>query len=738
MKVLHLISGGDSGGARTHVHLLLKHLNREHEVTLVCFMRGPFSEGAEALGIPTVVIEGKGLFGALRELRRLVEETGCQLIHCHGSRGNLMGALLKPLCRLPVISTVHSDPKLDYLGRPLARVTYGTLNAFALRRMDYYVGISDAMRSLLISRGFDANRIFVLYNGVDFEDVEPAVPGERERYFSRVGLRADETNVVVGIGARLDPVKDLATLLRGFQMAYAKRPELRLLIAGDGPEKENLQALAAELGIADAVCFAGWQTDMPLFYRSIDINTLTSLSETFSYAVTEGARERVPVVSTRVGGLPKLILPDETGYLFPPGDAEALSKYLEKLAGDAALRKRLGDALYEKASREYSAVATAKTQAKIYEHVLAALGRERDGVLICGAYGMHNAGDEAVLDAILADMRSIDPSMPVTVMSRDPAETRVMHDVHAIHSFNLFRFRRIMRRSVLYINGGGSLIQDITSCRSLWYYLYTLAAAKKRGCKVMMYGCGIGPVNGHLNRTLAGRIISRNVDAVTLREEHSREVLRELGVEGPEILVASEPALSLAPAPEAETDMLLRACGLEPGQRYFCICIRRWPGVRQRIPLFAAAAEYARSKYGMAPVLLTANLQQDDDSARRLREAIHGPSVLVYRPMSSGQLIGFLSRMTVVLTMRLHPLIFATSQSVPSIGVSYDPKVTAFLDYISQRNCVDFDELRSPDQLEALIDAAANADRETLREATARIREVERRSIETARRLLNL
>ena len=140
MKVLHLISGGDSGGARTHVHLLLKHLNRDHEATLVCFMDGTFARDAISLGIPTVIIQ-KNIFSTLWELRALVRKTGAQLIHCHGSRGNLMGVLLRPLVHLPVITTVHSDPRLDYLGRPLARVTYGTLNALALRRMDYYIGV---------------------------------------------------------------------------------------------------------------------------------------------------------------------------------------------------------------------------------------------------------------------------------------------------------------------------------------------------------------------------------------------------------------------------------------------------------------------------------------------------------------------------------------------------------------------------------------------------------------------
>ncbi len=145
----------------------------------------------------------------------------------------------------------------------------------------------------------------------------------------------------------------------------------------------------------------------------------------------------------------------------------------------------------------------------------------RSGVLICGAYGMSNAGDEAILEAVLGEMRSIDPDMPITVLSRTPAATAEKHGVRSLHMFDLFGFLRVMKSCRLYINGGGSLIQDVTSSRSLWYYLYTLAAAKRRGCRVLMYGCGIGPVRRGINRALTGRVINRYVDAITLREENS-------------------------------------------------------------------------------------------------------------------------------------------------------------------------------------------------------------------------
>lgn len=177
----------------------------------------------------------------------MIREGGYQLIHCHGARGNMMGALLRRSTGLPVVTTVHSDYRLDYLGRPLSRLTYGTINTIALRRLDYRIGVSDAMTDLLIKRGFDPDRLFTIYNGIDFTPRTPAL--SREEYFRSVGLEADGDSVVVGIAARLNPVKDIATLVRGFAKAHQECPSLRLLIAGDGEQMSMLKGLAAELGV---------------------------------------------------------------------------------------------------------------------------------------------------------------------------------------------------------------------------------------------------------------------------------------------------------------------------------------------------------------------------------------------------------------------------------------------------------------------------------------------------------
>ena len=739
MKVIHLISGGDSGGAKTHVLSLLQNLNKTITAQLVCFRDGPFAEEARQMGIPTMIFGGNNVFRTRRKLAAYIKEGGYELIHCHGSRANMIGAMLRRPTGLPVVTTVHSDYRLDYMGRPFSHLTFGTINALALRKLDYRIGVSDAMVDLLISRGFPPDRFYAIYNGIDF--TPPPPQGDRLAYLRGLGANVDGDSVVVGIAARLNPVKDMSTLIRGFAAGYAQCPRLRLVIAGEGPEKDKLAALARELGVQEQVCFAGWISGgMDPFYAALDINALTSLSETFPYALTDGTRFHLATVATAVGGIPYLIDQDVNGYLFQPGDWQALGGYLAALGNDDDLRHRLGEKLYEKAAARFSIQRTVSTQLQIYASILRRHQRPaaaRDGVVICGAYGRGNAGDDAILEAILQEMRSIDPDMPITVLSKDPKSTRLTYRVRAVHRSNLLAWHTAMSSSRLYINGGGSLIQDVTSRRSLWFYLANIRAAKRAGCRVQMYGCGIGPVIRESHRRLTARIINQSVDAITLREPDSLEELRSIGVTTPEILLTADPALTLPRAPEDGTDSLLLRSGIPPHGNYLCFALRRWKGFEEKAPLFRAAAEYAYRTYGLTPVFLAAEKHQDPGAGQLAARGLTIPHYFLNDPGGAGTIIGTLSRMRAVVAMRLHALIFAAGQGTPLAGVVYDPKVSAFLRYIGQEQFVDLADL-TEEALRSMIDQCmVQAEHpEAQAAAVRRLQDMEHKNVEVARRLL--
>lgn len=361
--------------------------------------------------------------------------------------------------------------------------------------------------------------------------------------------------------------------------------------------------------------------------------------------------------------------------------------------------------------------------------------KNRRGVLICGAYGHGNSGDDAILEAIVQEMREIDPDMPIWALSRTPKETRLRFGINAVHHFNVFGFLRVMRKTRLYLSGGGSLIQDATSRRSLWYYLTSIKLAKICGNLVAMYGCGIGPIHYKGGRSHTRRVLNKYVDIITLREDSSLEELKKLGVDRPEIISSSDPVLALSSAPEEDVFAAMKAHGMDPDGRYLCLALRDWKGFAAKAPIFAAAANRAYEEHNLTPVFVAINHRSDGDAADTVIPMLRVPYHVIHEPLNSGIAIGLMSRMTVVLAMRLHGLVFAASRGAPLIGVDYDPKVTAFLRYAGQDMYVPFLNMDET-TLNGYIDRAVTVGKSGVYEQnTRRLMELERRNVEAARRL---
>ena len=704
MKIMHLISGGDVGGAKTHVIGLLEELSKHNEVELVCFVDGPFAREALEKGINTRVLKKRSLFHVARNLKKYLKNKRFDILHCHGSKANVVSVLMgRASC--PVLSTIHSDPRLDYMGRPAANWTIGLLNRVALRIRDGWVAVSDAMKERMEERGYDGGRMHTIYNGVGFPKKLPHLP--RQEYLKSLGLDWDERCVIYGIAARIDPVKDMTTLVKAFSKTVAACPNARLLIAGIGDQEQEIRALAAEACPEGTVHFAGWVSDMNSFYHALDVNMLTSISETFSYAITEGARMHCATICTPVGGLPKVVIDDETGYLVAVGDVQQMAERMIALARDPKLRARLGSAIYEKVKAEFSVEAMGKRQEEIYRSVLNRHRREaegRYGAVICGAYGKGNAGDDAILVCMIRQLRQQDPDLPITVMTRKPRQTAVQTGVSTVHIFNTLAAGRVMKRSQLYISGGGSLIQNVTSNRSLQYYLYSIRQAKRLGCKVMMYGCGIGPVNGEKYRARAAKVLEEHVDLIALRDRESLETLRGFGVHTPRVRVTADPAL-LMEGDDAAAGRFLSRSGLNPDGHYSLFVLRPWDGTQEKLSAICAAADYGWERYGLAPLFYTLEPGRDDEITRTAASMVKAPCQIL-PPVADGKaLCGLMGRMELVVSMRLHALVFACARQARVAAISYDPKVSGFMGYLGSECCVELHQV-TENAMRDLIDHA--------------------------------
>ena len=737
MKIMHVAGGGDRGGAKPHILSLCSRLKESNELRLFSLRKGEFSDEAQAAGIDTTTIYSRFV---LKDYIRLIRETRKwkpDIVHCHGAKANTAGVLLKLFCRSTIVTTVHSDYRLDYMHSFLRRNTIGRLNAAALRAFDYYVTVSDTFRNMLIKRGFSPLKIMTIYNGLDFSQKTP--PFDRAEYLRSAGIDYQEGDVVLGIPARLNPVKDLSTLLRAFAKARAENPRLKLMIGGDGEERDKLTELSKTLGISDSVSFLGWVSDVPRFFAACDIDVLCSISESFPYSVLEGIREGCAVITSDVGGMKKLITHGEDGYIFEPRDVDTFAKYILDLSQNEARRREFARKLYEKASVTYSLDGMAKRQYEIYEKICACelrrKTRRRDGVLICGAYGRGNAGDEAILKAILNAMRQIDPLLPLTVMTRKPAETEQLHGVRAIYTFNFFDFLRVMRRSSLFINGGGSLIQDITSSRSLYFYLFTIWAARHLGCKVLMYGCGIGHVSRRRNRRIAARILDKNANIITLRDEISRRELSDMGVTRPDIRLSADPAMSLSPLPVQDADAFLERSGIPADGRYLCFSLRTWRDF-ESFDIFARAADYAHEKYGVTALFLPIELPRDVVPSTRAAEAMRSPYYMVDTPRDVELTIALLQKMQAVCAMRLHALVFSAAAGVPFIATSYDIKVNGFMEYVGCDACCNLKDLTAEWLCSAIDAVFSPQNRAAGQGISQRLFELEQENVRAARQLL--
>lgn len=740
LRVMHVMGGGDVGGAKTHIMNMVTGLAARNEVMLLSFRAGPFADEARERGIDVRVIERHNPFRAARAMRALVDEFRPDIIHCHGGRANLMGAMVRSSRHVPVLTTVHSDYQLDYLGNPFKQHTFGMANAVALRFLDYYQPVADRMARTLIERGFDPERIVTIYNGMEFR--QPEGEFDRAAYLKEhFGAEIEPGDVLCGIAARLTAVKDIATAVRGFAAALRHAPQLRLFIAGDGEDADMLRRLCAQLGVAARVTFCGWVAPVEPFFRAMDINLLSSVSETFPYSILEGVCAGCATICSDVGGMPELIDTGENGYIFPVGDHAQLAKYMVRLANDETLRRSFAEALYAKASRDFSKDKMCQRQEDNYRHLLTRFHRdknERESIVICGAYGRGNAGDDAILKAIVQEMRALDPNRTICVMSRRPKETRLVYRTGAVYTFNVFCVLRRFRRAALYINGGGSLMQDVTSTRSLWYYCYTLRAAKRRGCKVMMYGCGIGPINRAGNRKMAARIIDASVDRITLRDDNSREALARMQVTRPDIRVSADPTIILDPAPREVVNLALERCGIDPAGRYIGFGLRDWKGLESALPEIAAAARYAYHTHGLTPVFVPIEFPSDLIPAERVGVLLDCPWHAVRTRLPIETTIGILARMETVVGIRLHSLMFSAGQGVPVVGISYDIKVDGFLQYIGSRTCLPLRSVKA-DELCRLIDECVSGALDgEVRRTAGMLREREHENVRGAAQLLGM
>jgi len=313
--------------------------------------------------------------------------------------------------------------------------------------------------------------------------------------------------------------------------------------------------------------------------------------------------------------------------------------------------------------------------------------------LLSGYYGYGNAGDEAVLAGLIAGFRAAASAdnLEITALSGNVNETRKAHGIGAVDRYRPTLLLPAIARCDVFLSGGGSLLQDVSSAHSIFYYLGIVKMAQMLGKKTMFIAQGIGPLNLPRSRKLVAAVANK-LDAVTVRDPASAQLLREIGVTRPPIEITADPAL------------LLSAPGVPRSGNSFGVALRPWHGQDNLGAQVAAAC--INSLGGQKPLLLPMQDASDRPLAEQFSEGWLGqPSAATLCSTTDGlnPLLSIIAGCDMMVGMRLHALILAAAAGVPSVALSYDPKVAAFMQASGQSDAVY--DLNTPDfnALQALL-----------------------------------
>ncbi|HBX75270.1 MAG TPA: polysaccharide pyruvyl transferase CsaB [Acidaminococcaceae bacterium] len=302
-------------------------------------------------------------------------------------------------------------------------------------------------------------------------------------------------------------------------------------------------------------------------------------------------------------------------------------------------------------------------------------------IVISGYYGFNNAGDEALLTAILASLRAVEPKADITVISGNPGNTIAKHQVKSLYRFAAVRLLRAIGEADLVISGGGSLLQDVTSMRSLLYYLSIIAAAKWKGRKVMLFAQGIGPIRNRFMRVLT-RMVVNKADLITVRDRDSAEELERMGVSAVKVDVTADPVLMLNPESRVAGKTILKEAGLDPYKPIIGVSVRVWPDNQRCLKQLAAALGTLSEKYNAQIAILPLQVSMDLKDSQLLQSYlpdIRNKVTLLQGDYSTEEFLSIIGSFRLLIGMRLHALIFAAVMKVPLMAISYDPKVDSFL-----------------------------------------------------------
>lgn len=366
MSLFHIDAGTEwRGGQRQSLFLVRELIKRGYPVEFVVQPGSPLEDKAVEAGLPVLPLRMRSEFDPLAVFRlaRRMKKSRCRLAHFHDAHGLAVGSAAARRAGVPlrIISR-----RVDFPVKSRRKYT---------QEIDAIIAISEGVRKVLLASGIPPSLVQVIPSGIDFSPFEGVEPRDfLRREFS---FAADE--YLVGIVAALEDHKGHTYLLQASKIVKEQAPKVRFIVVGTGSLKMELDRQTRELGVEDIVFFLGFREDVPRILASLDAFVLSSHHEGMGSSLLDAMASRLPVVATQAGGIPEVVMNNETGLLVPPRDPEALAQAILQLYRDRPLADRLARRGLEVVRRKFSAEAMAEKVIELYQQLAARKGIRLQG-----------------------------------------------------------------------------------------------------------------------------------------------------------------------------------------------------------------------------------------------------------------------------------------------------------------------------------------------------------------------
>ena len=690
-RILHLTMSMNIGGAETHILELMKYLKAQDYDVMVASNGGVYVKdlteaGIKHFNVPLHTKSPRQVLQSFHLLRKIIKEEKIDLVHAHARIPAFIAGIICKQLRVKIVTTTHFTFKVNFIWRKLTN--WG----------DKSIAVSEDIREYLLREyDYKEENVYLSVNGIDTKKFSRQHPLDKKPYRITQVSRLD-----AGTSQAARFLIEMAPHLE------ALKKDLEIIIVGGGTALGELKLKANQVNEQigkEVIIMTGPVTNIPAYLEK------THLFVGISRSALEAMNYEIPIILAGDYGMTGYLTQDKlaaceavnfTGRGFEPLTLEGLKAEIIK-----GMSTRIGDHEWQSDYMEanYSVARMARPYMELYNRLFSI----PKSYVLAGYYGYHNSGDDALLAAICQELQGENPDNIIRVLTKEPYDHLKGPKISFHSRFNFYKVLRLIAISDVLVMGGGSLVQDKTSSRSVWYYLFLMAYAKKMGTGCYMYANGIGPIHKRINRYLAKKVLSK-VDIITLREKMSMRVLAQLKIDQPIIEVTADPVFALKDKDFLPVDYALKKLGMKADQPYIVCIFRDWEMSKQYRQTVAKLLDYIEETYHYQILFLPLKFPEDSLFEEKIGKQMERPYFRVDQKEEVEHLMAYIHHSHLVLSMRLHGILYSALAGVPVIGFSYDVKVNYYIKALQMSMVEDIRNMELEEAKALVDDVLANYD----------------------------